>query len=45
MKSNGLRFHFSLLDIDFVAAEDDRNILTDTHKVTCRASDLFCSGL
>jgi hypothetical protein len=33
MEGDGLRLHFSLLDVDFVAAEDDRDVLADADKV------------
>lgn len=35
MESNGLGFHLALLNIDFVAAENDGDVLADTDEVTC----------
>jgi hypothetical protein len=35
VKGDGLSLDFSLLDIDFVAGEDDRDVFADTDKVTC----------
>ena len=35
MKGDGLGLHLSLLDIDFVAAEDNGDALADTDKITC----------
>lgn len=34
MESDGLGLDFSLLDIDFVAAEDDRDVFADTDEIT-----------
>jgi hypothetical protein len=36
MESNGLGLYLSLLDINFVSGEDDRNILADTDQITWR---------
>lgn len=33
MESDGLGLHFTLFDIDFVAAEDDWDLFADTDKV------------
>ena len=33
MESDGLGLHFTLLDVDFVAAKDDWNLFADTDKV------------
>jgi hypothetical protein len=35
VEGNGLSLDFSLLDIDFVAGEDDWDVFADTDKVTC----------
>ncbi len=34
MESDGLCFHFPLLDVDFVAAKDDWDLFANTDKVT-----------
>ena len=34
MESDGLGLHFTLFDVHFVAAEDDRDLFADTDKVT-----------
>lgn len=34
VEGDGLGLHFSLLDIDLVAGEDNRDILADTDQVT-----------
>ena len=34
MESDGLGLHLSLFDIDFVAAEDDGDLLANADKVT-----------
>jgi hypothetical protein len=34
MESDGLGFDFALLDVDFVAAEDDWDVFADSDKVT-----------
>lgn len=33
MESDGLGLHFTLFDIDFVAAKDDWDLFADTDKV------------
>ena len=35
MESDGLRLDLALLDVDFIAGEDDWDVLADTDKVTC----------
>ena len=35
MESNRLGLDFAFLDVDFVAAEDDGDVLADTDEVTC----------
>jgi hypothetical protein len=35
VEGNGLGLDFALLDIDFVAAENDGDIFADTYKITC----------
>ena len=35
MESDGLGLDLALLDIDFVTAKDDWNVLADTDEVTC----------
>jgi hypothetical protein len=35
VEGDGLGLHLPLLDIDLVTAEDDRDVLADTDKVTC----------
>jgi hypothetical protein len=34
VESDGLGLDFSLLDVDLVAAEDDRDVLTYTDEIT-----------
>lgn len=34
MESDGLGLHFTLLDVDLVAAKDDWDLFADTDKVT-----------
>ena len=34
MESDGLCFHFSLFDVDFIAAQDDWDLFANTDKVT-----------
>ena len=36
MESDGLGLHFTLLDVDLVAAKHDWNLFADTDKVTCK---------
>lgn len=37
MESDGLGLDFPLLDIDFVTAEDDRDVFADTDEITYAA--------
>ena len=34
VEGDGLRFNFALFHVDLVTAQDDRNVLTDTDKIT-----------
>ena len=34
VEGDGLRFNFALLYVDLVTAQDDRNVLADTDKIT-----------
>lgn len=46
VEGNGLGFHFAFLNIDLVAAEDDRNVFADTGKVTCiTGQSLYMTGM
>lgn len=35
VEGDSLGLHLALLNVDLVAAEDDRNVLADTNEVTC----------
>jgi hypothetical protein len=44
VESDGFGLDFALLDIDFVAAEDDRDVFADTDEITCEVLAITVDG-